>query len=357
VRAYLIAIAAVLGIFVPIGAYKYVQIAAAAGSGAETAPLVVAAALSREEEWVRYIDAVGTVRARQGVELTSETSGEVTALHFDSGDRVADGQLLVVLNDTVEVASRENQRAALELAQLLFDRDSKLLTARSIPQTQFDRSRADLQQARAQLAETEARLSQKRIAAPFAGTAGIRRIDLGDYIEPGTVITSLQDLDNLELDFTVPAQSLSLLRAGLPVEVRVDAYPDQVFKAELLAVDSRIDPGTQNLSVRARFQGGTQLMPGVFATARVAVAEQQRVVTVPETAVSHSLHGDTVHVIVPTQDGHGLTQEAVVVEPGEARDGRIVIRSGLEPGKRVVSAGQNKLYRGALVRIDESVQL
>jgi membrane fusion protein (multidrug efflux system) len=355
-RAYLAALAALTVLLGGIAAWYLARNTdAAAPEDAATAPVVVAAATAQLETWGRHLDAVGSLRAAQGIELTSEASGEIISLHFDSGERVQAGQLMVVLNDTVESASRENQRAALELAKLLHERDATLIGQKSIPQSQYDRTRAAWQQARAQLAETEALLAQKRITAPFAGTAGIRRVDLGDYVEPGTVITSLQDLEHLEVDFSVPSQFALLLRPGLPIEVRVDAHPERVFAGELLALDSRIDTGTQNLEVRARLAPGTGLIPGMFVTVRVMIDANAEVVTVPETAISYSLHGNTVHVLGADSDGAGRSQEPVVVEVGESREGRIAIRSGLQPGVTVVTAGQNKLYRGARVRVDGDV--
>jgi len=355
VRAYLIALALLLAIFGPIAAMRLAT-TAPADTGAP-APLVVAAGESRLETWNRYVDSVGTLRSTRGVALTSEASGEVRELHFASGDRVAAGQLLVVLNDSVERASRENQRAALELAELLYRRDETLLEQQSIPRSQYDRSRAAWQQARAQLAETEAVLRRKNIVAPFAGTAGIRLVELGDYVSPGTVITSLQDLEQLELDFIVPSQAALQLRPGLAVEIRADALPGQVFAGQVLAVDSRVDPGTQNLPVRARLDPGSGLLPGMFVAVRLVLEQGVEVVTVPETAVSRSVHGDTVYVISGGDGSGALQQESRVVRTGEVRDGRIAILSGLQPGLRIVTAGQNKLYRGATVRIDETVAL
>src|SRR4029450_6352199 len=144
---------------------------------------------------------------------------------------------LVVLNDKEQLASRRNQQAALELAQLLFERDQSLIERKTIPQTQFDRTRADLERARAQLAETEARLTNKTIEAPFAGTIGISRVDVGDYVSPGTLIATLQDQSELEIDLTVPGRCAPQLRAGLKVNVQVDAYPDRTFVATVTAVD------------------------------------------------------------------------------------------------------------------------
>ncbi len=356
-RSYLVTVVALSLLFGSIAGFIYLQSTASDGPAYAPPPVVIAAATSRAETWDQYLDAVGTIKAAHGVELSSETSGQVTALHFDSGDVVSKGDLLLVLNDTVEQASKQNQIASLELAKLLHQRDAKLVTQKSIPQSQYDRSRADLQQAQAQLRETEARLSQKRITAPFDGTLGIRRVNVGDYVSPGTVIASIQDLSDLEVDFTLPSQSGPLLTKGQAITVAAADYPDQRFQATLFALDSRIDTSTRNIDVRATLEPGSKLLPGMFVTLRIALQREKQLVTVPETAVTYSLHGNTVFIIRPSADGNGLTQEPVIVEVGEVRNGRIAILSGLAADEQVVTAGQNKLFRGARVSVDKSVQL
>jgi len=356
-RSYAATIAALLIIFGSIAGYIYLQSSGSANAGYAPPPVVIAAATARSENWDQYLDSVGTIKAVHGVELSSETSGQIIALHFDSGDVVAKGDLLLVLNDTVEQASKLNQIASLDLAKVLHQRDAKLVQQKSIPQSQYDRSRADLQRAQAQLTETQARLSQKRITAPFDGTLGIRRVDIGDYVSPGTVIASIQDLSELEVDFTLPSQAGPLLAKGQHITVSAAVYPGQQFKATLFALDSKIDTNTRNIAVRAKLAPGSNLLPGTFATLRIALQREQMLVTVPETAVTYSLHGNTVFIISPTTDSRSLTQEPVIVEVGEVRDGRIAILSGVVAGQQVVAAGQNKLYRGARVAIDKEVEL
>jgi membrane fusion protein (multidrug efflux system) len=357
VRAYLIVIVILLAIFGSIGGYLYNKFSAFANMDFTPPPVTIAASVARTDSWEQYLDAVGTVKAVRGIDLSSETSGEITSINFDSGDKVQEGQLLLVLNDHVEQASRRNQMASLDLAQILFDRDSKLIAKKSIPETQFDRSKADLASARAQLAETEARLRNKRIHAPFSGTVGIRQVNRGDYISPGTVIATLQALDELEVDFTIPGQEAPLLRTGLAVEVLVDAWPERVFEATLYAIDSRVDAGTRNILARAKLAPGSELLPGMFARLRVNLDSQQQLVTVPETALTYSLHGNTVFVIKRAPEGDGEIAESVIVEVGQVRDGRVAILSGIQPGDRVVTAGQNKLYRDARVAVDTAVQM
>jgi membrane fusion protein (multidrug efflux system) len=355
VRAYVYAVLLLLAIFGGIAGYLYLRFSALANMDFTPPPITVAAAQAEGAQWSQYIDAVGTVAATRGVQLTSESSGEVTAINVESGQEVNKGQALVQLNNDVEQASRRNQTANLELAEILYERDAKLVEQKSIPQSQYDRSRADLQGARAQLSETEARIRNKRIDAPFSGTMGILQVDVGDYVSPGTLIASLQDLSELEIDFTVPSQAAPLLRPGLSMEVSVSAYPERRFQAHIVAIDTRIDPGTRNMLVRAKLDPDSELLPGMFAQLRIDQARNTQVVVVPETAVSYSLHGNVVYVVKPGTDGEGLTAESVAVKVGQVRDGQVAILEGVEVGTTVVVSGQNKLYRGASVIVDNRV--
>lgn len=355
-RAYLAVIVLLLVIFGSIGGYLYQRFSAFADMDFTPAPVTIAASVATLATWDQTLSAVGTIQAVRGVELTSEASGEITKILFDSGENVRKGQLLLVLNEEVELASRQNQVASVELAQILYDRDSTLIKQKSIPQAQYDRSKADLARARAQLLETEAQLDNKQIEAPFAGTMGIRRVDVGDYLSPGTVIASLQDASELEIDFTVPARYAPKLRAGLSVSVAIDAFPDKVFSATVVAVDARVDPNTRNVLLRARLEEVDGLIPGMFAVLEVDLGDRQEVVTVPETAMTYALRGNTVYVIEDAEEG-GLTATARVVVAGTVRDGKISVLEGLRAGEQVVSVGQNKLYRGVRVLIDENVNL
>ncbi len=355
-RAYLIVAAILIAIFGSIGGYLFMKFSRLASMDFSPPPVTIAAANARQEVWGQKLSAVGTIQAVRGVDLTSETSGEIVSILFDSGDRVEKGQLLVVLNDEVEQASRRNQIATLDLAEILFERDQRLIDQKSIPQSQLDQSRADLQRAKAQLSETEARLANKSIEAPFAGVLGIRRVDIGDYLEPGTVIATLQDHSELEIDFTIPGRYAPKLKPGLKIDVDVDAFPERTFAAVVTAVDSRIDTGTRNVLVRSVMTEPAGLVPGMFATLDIDLNQDQTVVTIPETAMTYSIQGNTVFVIEETQEGN-LTAVARVVKAGRVQDGRVAVLSGLEPGEQVVTVGQNKLFRGVRLLIDEDVVL
>lgn len=353
-KAYVFVIVLLLAIFGGIGGYKYVQLTALANASYDRPPITVAATVAQAETWSEFLAAVGTIKAVRGIRLTSEESGEVTEINFGSGDYVESGRLMIVLNDRVEVARRKSQEATLTLAKLQFTRNRELLQKKSVSRSDYDRSKADLERAFADLAETEAILANKRIRAPFSGVAGIRQVELGDFVSPGTVLTTLQDLSELEIDFTLPSQSAPLLEAGQRIELQVDAFPGRTFEARLSAIDSLVDPSTRNLQARARIINGLGILPGMFAYLRIFPGNEREFVTVPETAITYSLHGNTVHLI-EADPGGGLKTSSVIVETGEVRNGRTSLLSGINAGDRVVTAGQNKLYRGARIVIDEEV--
>lgn len=354
-RAYLTAALLLLVIFGGISAYLYRQFSSLSSMDFTPPPVTIAAEAATTERWDSLLMAIGTIRAVRGIELSAETSGEVIAIEVQSGDQVQQGDLLLSLNDRVEQASLENQKASLNLARLLFKRDQQLVKQKSIPQSQYDRSRADLERAVAQLAETEARLDDKHIQAPFAGTVGIMHVKVGSYLEPGDRITTLQDLTELEVDFTVPARYFPLLRQGQSLGVQVAAFPGQVFPATLQAVDAKVDTDTRNLLLRASLAPGSRLLPGMFAQVQLNFDQPRTLVTVPETAVSYSLQGNSVYLLEQGESGPRATVR--LVETGDTRNGRIAILAGLAEGDQVVVTGQNKLFSGASVIIDDSVQV
>ncbi len=354
-RAYLFVALLLLVIFGSMGGFLLNKFSSFAAADFALPPIMVAAATAREDVWETELEAVGTLGAARGAQLSAETSGEIIEIRIQSGDQVEAGDLLLTLNDSVEQASRERQTANLELARLLFKRDASLVKQKSIPQSQYDRSKADLDSAVATLAETEARLDNKRIVAPFSGTLGIITVKRGDYIESGTAITTLQDLTELEVDFSVPARHFPKLRKGLEILVRTAAFPDRDFKATLQAVDAQVDASTRNLRLRATLANGKGLLPGMFARLTIDLGIARSVVTVPESAVAFALHGETVYVVSDREKPGELLAEPKIVITGPARNGRIAILKGIKSGDKVVTVGQNKLYRGARVELDDTV--
>ncbi len=349
-RAYLTAAALVLAIFGSIAGYLYLKFSALAAQDFSPPPVSVAATVAREESWPTTLEAVGTLRAARGVSLASETNGEIIDSSVQSGPRVEAGQLLVTLNDRVEQAALKRAEANLRLARQLYDRDASLVEQKSIPQSQYDRSLADLNAATATLAEIEAQLDNKRIEAPFAGTVGIIRVKTGDYIESGTPITTLQDLSVLEVDFSVPERHFPLLRVGLPVRLQTSSA-DTVYTGTLEAVDAAVDTDTRNLALRAVLDESAGLLPGMFARITLDLQQPRSVVTIPEIAVAYSLQGDIVWLV--EEKDKTLVTNPRVVTTGQVRNGRVAITSGIAAGERLISVGQNKLYRGAKIVVTQ----
>lgn len=353
-RAYLLAIGLLLLL---LGGFTalYQQRQGAAGGDYRPPPAVIAAATAEAGPWRERVEAVGTIRAARGILINAETAGDIVQLHVSSGQHVEAGAPLLDIDESLEVATRQRLLANLELAELLYQRDLTLSEQKSIPQTQLDRSRADLRSAQAALAEIDAVLENKRIRAPFAGELGLLQVRLGDYVEAGTPLVTLQDLSQLEVDFSVPDRYAPALRPGLRLSVQAAAYPERSFSAVLDALDAQVDEATRNLQLRATLEPASPLLPGMFARLSIDLGSDLERVFVPETAVTYSLQGDTVFVI--ERDEQGLFVMPRVVRSAGSRDGRAAIIDGVSAGEQVVTAGQNKLYRGARVQIDPDVVL
>lgn len=214
-------------------------------------PITVAAALAEQRQWQQRLPAVGSLKALQGVELSLEVEGIVKALYFDSGQTVKAGQLLLRLNDDQETALLGTAVADLGLAKVDFGRGRQLVGDSAISRGEYDRLNAQYQRNQAVVEQLKASKNKKSISAPFSGTLGIRQVDVGDYLAPGTVIATLQDTSGLYVDFNVPEQALPRLSLGQQVLVQVAAYPDQTFPARLSAINPKVDETTRNLLVRA----------------------------------------------------------------------------------------------------------
>ena len=329
----------------------------------------VAITEAKKEEWVERIPAVGTFRAVQGIELAPQIGGVIRAFHFDSGQEVAKGTLLVEIDDTVEQADLKSNLATLKNADMALDRQRQLITGGSTSRSTLDAAEAARDQASAAVERTRALIAQKALSAPFAGRIGLRRADIGQYVSPGTGIASLQQLDPIYVDFPIPEQAIAELATGQVVEVTVDAWPDQPFSGKVISLDARVSAETRNLVVRAEVRNADKrLRPGMFANVAVLVGKAQSLVTLPRTGVTYSLYGDSVYVVKPAPAAAGAAQaspapadqmivERRAVKLGASRGARVSILSGLEPGEQVVSEGQSKLMAGARVRVDNSLAL
>ncbi|HSH30003.1 MAG TPA: efflux RND transporter periplasmic adaptor subunit [Thiohalobacter sp.] len=320
-------------------------------------PATVAAAEVERQRWQPKLRAVGSLTASQGIDLTLEVAGVVKSLGFDSGQTAAAGQALLQLDASVDRAVLEGLVAQRKLAQLQFERNQRLRRENSVSQADLDAARASLDEATASVAAQRARLDKMTLRAPFAGRLGIRQVDAGQYLTPGDPVVSLQALDPVYADFSLPERYLDDLEPGQTVTLTVQAYPGESFEGTLSALESRIDQGSRQIRVRATLPNPDQrLRPGMFAEVQVWLPEVEEVLTLPRQAVVYNPYGSSVFVIQEQEDG-SLTVHTRQVQTGEVRDGRISITRGLQAGDRVVSAGQVKLRNGQAVTIDNSAEM
>ena len=363
-RRMLIMLAVVVLIVLMLGGYKAFSIYRQVQMfSAPKPPVSVAATAAVERSWQQRLPAVGSLKALQGVELSLENAGTVKALHFESGQQVKAGQLLLELDSEQEIALLGTAQADLGLAKVDFGRGSQLVGSQAISRGEYDRLRAQFQRNQAVVDQLKASLAKKSIRAPFSGTIGIRQVDIGDYLASGTVLATLQDISSLYVDFNVPEQALPRLSLGQQAQVQVAAYPDQRFPATLSAINPKVEESTRNLLVRATLANPEgKLLPGMFASLQVLLPDPRPQVVVPESAVTYTLYGNSVYVAAHKQAEDGQAQQdgedepplvadRRTVETGERRDGLVVILKGLKPGEQVVIAGQLKLTQGAAIRI------
>ncbi|WP_411383176.1 efflux RND transporter periplasmic adaptor subunit [Pseudomonas sp. L7] len=361
-RRMLIMLAVVLLIVLALGGIKAFSIYRQIQVFSAPKPAIsVAAAKAEQRQWQERLPAVGSLKALQGVELSLEVAGTVKRLHFDSGQQVKVGQLLLELDSEQEAALLGTAQADLGLAKVDFGRGSQLVGDSAISRGEFDRLTAQYRRNQAVVEQLKASLAKKSMKAPFSGTIGIRQVDVGDYLASGTVIATLQDLSSLYVDFNVPEQALPQLSLDQQVLVQVAAFPGQTFPARLSAINPKVEESTRNLLLRATLANPDgKLLPGMFASLLVLLPDPQLQVVVPESAVTYTLYGNSVYVVGEKKADDGQTQlvaEQRTVQTGERRDGVVVVRKGLQAGEQVVTAGQLKLSPGAAIRISQDPPL
>jgi membrane fusion protein (multidrug efflux system) len=329
-------------------------------------PATVSAEPAKSAAWTPFLQAIGTFRAIQGIDVAPQLDGVVAAIHFDSGQDVDAGTLLVELDDSIEQADLKANIAELKKNELDLERQRQLLSREVTPKTNYDAALAQRDVAAAAVERTKAAITKKKILAPFRGRLGLRIADLGQYVSAGTPLVPLQQLDPIYVDFPIPEHDFGKLRPGQVTEVRVDAYPDAVFRGKISSIDARVATETRAVKVRAEIENpDRRLVPGMFANVNVLVGQPQQVVTLPRTAVTYSLYGDSVYVVQPAaapttgqpeaaagNDGGELIAERRFVRVGDTRDDRVAIVEGVKAGEMVVTSGQIKLQPKTRVVID-----
>jgi membrane fusion protein (multidrug efflux system) len=332
-------------------------------------PPTVSAAPATVQTWTQRLPSIGTVTAVQAIDVSSQVAGIVQKIQFVGGTDVKEGEILVRLDISVEAADLISNKATLHQAQLDYERQVDLVRRGSTAQAKLDEAQAARDTAAASVQRTEAVIAQKTIRAPFTGRLGIRQVDLGQYVSPGLALVSLQSLDPIYVDFTVPEQNADVLATGQKVEAQFDSLPGQTFQGVIETLDARVNKDTRTLLVRAELANRERkLLPGMFANVAVLVGDPRATVTVPRTAVTYSLYGDSVFVVKPAEKKEGEAKpaegeaEALMVErrfvrPGEVRGDLVAITEGLQPNEQVVTSGQLKLQSGARVTIDNAAPL
>lgn len=322
----------------------------------------VTVAEARAENWTPQFETIGSFKAVPGIDVASQVGGIVAAIHFKDGQDVQQGDPLLQIDDSTEQADRKSNAAMLKNAQFAYERQ-KMLTASGVAaRANFDLAQAARDKAQGELDRTTALIAQKNIVAPFAGRLGIRKVDVGQYVAPGTALVSLQQLDPIFLDFQTPEQNYRALSTGEVVSAGVDALGGKVFTGKIVHIDTRIDAATRSVLTRAEIANpNKKILPGMFANVTVEAGAPQMVVTAPRTSVDYSLYGDSVYVVRPDDAKKGfdgpLHVERRFVRVGETRQDRAALLEGVEPGDRIVTQGQIKLLPNASVRIDNEQAL
>ena len=329
-------------------------------AGLASMPQTVSSTTATSSDWQPKIDAVGSLRAVRGADLSLEVPGGVEEITFNSGDEVQEGQLLLRLRNADEVARLKSLEATAQLAQITYDRDVKQLKAQAISQAIVDNDEASLRNAKAQVDTQKAIVDKKYLRAPFTGKLGLRQIDLGQFLSAGTVIATLQALDPIFVDFLLPQQSVAKLSTGQAVKVKVDAFPNRVFEGKITAINPKIETASRNIQVRATLPNDDQkLLPGMFATVELETGAAERLVTLPQTAVVYNPYGSVVYMVDDKGKGPDgkpqLTARQVFVTTGATRGDQVAITKGVSEGDTVVTSGQLKLRNGAPLAIDNRI--
>jgi membrane fusion protein (multidrug efflux system) len=369
---YVYPILGLLILVAALGGIKTAQISSLiqAGKAMEAAgppPEAVGTATAQELAWEGSLSAVGSVVAERGVAVSNDAPGMVTKVLFESGDTVKPGQVLVELDSSVERAQLDSARARRDLALQTANRTRALAKTNTVTQAKVDTDEAQLKTAETELDALRAQIDRKTVRAPFAGKLGIRAINLGQYLSPGTKVTTLESLDSVFVDFTLPQQALATLTPGMPVRITANADKPLVAEGKVAAIDPALNEATRSIRVRASVPNADQkLRPGMFVDVAVVLPDRPAVVAIPATAVVHASYGDSVFVVEPVKDKNVPAQTPAglpirqarqqFVKVGEARGDFVAVLDGVQKGQEVVTAGAFKLRNNARIAINNRVK-
>lgn len=359
-KRMLLMLAIVIPLIGAIGGIKYFQIKSAMAAGAAFQPPAeaVTTIIAAESPWESTLGAIGTVVAVNGVTVSADLPGVVEQIGFESGQSVGRGAVLARLDASQEKAQLAAAEAALELARLELERKKSLVAKNAIPQALYDQVAAEHAQAQARVGEIRAAIDRKTIRAPFAGILGIRQVNLGQYLAPGAPIVSLQSLQPVYVEFSVPQHESGRVQPGATVVATAEGL-GAVERGRVAALDSVVDEATRNVRVQAVFQNGDRrLRPGMFVEARVEQGVSTRAITLPASAISYAPFGDSVYIVEEVKGPDGSSYTGVrqqFVKLGATRGDQVAVLSGVKPGEQVVTSGAFKLRPGAAVQVNNEV--
>lgn len=352
-KQVVIAVLIVLAVIAALLAVKVPQIKSliAFGETYVQPPETIASAIVQEESWAQSLSAVGSITPEQGVIIAPEISGTVSEIAFESGANVNQGDLLVKLDTATEEAQLRASEAQAELAKVSVERTRKLRADGTASQSELDQAEATYKQASANADALRATVAKKTIRAPFTGQTGIRKVNLGEQINAGQGIVSLQSLTPVFADFSLPQQDLQKISVGLAVHVTSDTFPGKIFEGEIAAINPDLDVTSRSVQLRAKLLNAEKLLrPGMFVRAEVIMPGDQTVLVIPNTALLSAPYGDSVFIIEPGKDGS--TNQVVqqkFIRTGRAKGDFVSVLFGLNKGDKVVSAGAFKLRNGVSV--------
>jgi membrane fusion protein (multidrug efflux system) len=359
-KTAILAILAVVGLFVLLAGVKALQIAKMVSTKPPMPVATVTSAEVKEEDWAPTLSAVGSISAVQGAIVATELPGVVSEIGFENGAVAKKGDRLVQLDASAEEAQLRSAEADMELARADVERSRDLAGRKVISKAELDAAESKFKQKSAGVDQMRSMITKKTLRAPFDGQLGIRQVNIGQMINAGQQIVALTSLDPVFADFALPQQHLGKLSPGLEVQVRTDALPGRIFHGKLTALNSMVDVSTRNVTLQATLENPDHaLHPGMFAKVEVVLPQKHKTLVIPGSAISYAPYGDSVYVIEKKKDEKTGKESQVIrqqfVRVGEARGDFVAITDGLKPSETVVSTGVFKLRNGMAVTINNDL--
>ncbi|WP_342227852.1 efflux RND transporter periplasmic adaptor subunit [Rickettsiella endosymbiont of Rhagonycha lignosa] len=326
-----------------------------------TAPVVTVSAMRVHYSWWQpKILTYGSMRSVNGVYVTTELAGLVRTVYLKPGAEVKEGDVLVQLNADSDIALLHSLEAQEKLAEIIYHRDSAQFAVKAISKAVLDTDEQNLKNLQAQVAQQEAIVAKKTLKAPFTGRLGVSTVNVGQYLNPGDQVVTLQALDPLYADFFIPQQKLAQLHIGSIVNIKTDTYPDKIFTGKVTTINPIVDVNTRNVQIEATIANPqSEIYPGMFVSAEVQTDPMKQYLTLPQTAISFNPYGEIAYIVQQKgNDKSGKPQLTVLqtfVTTGEKRGDQIAILGGLKEGEMIVTSGQLKLKNGSSVVINNSV--